>query len=227
MPSLAADWSNFFVAEVGAAAALSGLLFVAVSINLTRIRAIEHLHARAAETLYVLLGVLVVATFGLVPGQSLTALGFEVTGTGFAVWGICVRSQARASTRDPAARQWLLHRVVWTQVATLPFIVGGALLVTGYPSGLLLVGSRRAGGILGRYPERVGVAHRDPPLTVRPSGMDPATPDVVTGCNKQSCRNRGNGLISSGSENDVDSSGRAASCPCGARSPSACGAPDS
>jgi len=133
--SPAAEWANFFVAEVGAAAALSGLLFVAVSINLTRILAIEHLPDRAAETLYVLLGVLVVATFGLVPGQSLTALGFEVTGTGFAVWGICVRSQARAY-RDQAARQWLLHRVVWTQLATLPFIIGGALLISGHPSGL-------------------------------------------------------------------------------------------
>ena len=95
MQSLAADWANFFVAEVGAAAALSGLLFVAVSINLTRILAIEHLPDRAAETLYVLLGVLVVATFGLIPGQGLTALGFEVVGAGLAVWSICVRSQAR------------------------------------------------------------------------------------------------------------------------------------
>ena len=138
MQSPAAEWANFFVAEVGAAAALSGLLFVAVSINLTRILAIAHLPDRAAETLYVLLGVLVVASFGLVPGQSLTAFGFEVTGTGFTVWGICVRSQARAY-RDPAARQWLLHRVVWTQLATLPFIIGGALIISGHPSGLYWV----------------------------------------------------------------------------------------
>ena len=82
-----------------------------------------------------LLGVLVVATFGLVPGQSLTAFGFEGAGTGLAVWGICVRSQVRAY-RDPAARQWLLHRIVWTQLATLPFIIGGALLIGGHPSGL-------------------------------------------------------------------------------------------
>jgi hypothetical protein len=48
-PAPPAGWDNFFVAEVGAAAALSGLLFVAVSINLTRILAIPHLPARAAE----------------------------------------------------------------------------------------------------------------------------------------------------------------------------------
>ena len=33
----AAPWANFFFAEVGASAALVGLLFVAVSINLKRI----------------------------------------------------------------------------------------------------------------------------------------------------------------------------------------------
>jgi modulator of FtsH protease len=130
-----ADWANFFVAEVGAAAALSGLVFVAVSINLTRILAIAHLPDRAAETLFLLLGVLVVATFGLVPGQGEVAFGLEVAGTGVAVWGVCVRSQVVAY-RDPAARQWLLHRIVWTQLATLPFVIGGGLLVRGHPAGL-------------------------------------------------------------------------------------------
>ncbi|HEY1694327.1 MAG TPA: hypothetical protein VGG39_19290 [Polyangiaceae bacterium] len=133
--SQAAGWENFFVAEVGAAAALTGLLFVAVSINLSRILAIEHLPERAAETLLVLLGVLAVATFGLVPGQGLGALGCELTGTGVLVWGASVRMQVRAY-RSVEARQWLPYRVVLTQVATLPFIVGGTLLLTGRASGL-------------------------------------------------------------------------------------------
>ena len=34
---IAADWSNFLVAEAGASAALAGLLFVAVSINIAKI----------------------------------------------------------------------------------------------------------------------------------------------------------------------------------------------
>jgi modulator of FtsH protease len=132
---LIADWANFFVAEVGAAAALSGLLFVAVSINLARVLAIEHLPERAAETLYVLVGVLVVATFGLVPGQSPAAFGAEVVATGLALWGVSVRTQVRAY-QNVEARRWLARRVVGTQAATVPFIVGGALLVSGHPSGL-------------------------------------------------------------------------------------------
>ena len=35
MNEIAAGWANFFIAEVGAAAALSGLVIVAISINLT------------------------------------------------------------------------------------------------------------------------------------------------------------------------------------------------
>jgi len=134
-PSPPAGWENFFVAEVGAAAALTGLVFVAVSINLARILAIEHLPARAAETLLVLLGVLVVATFGLVPGQSETALGWEVVGTAGVVWLACVRTQFQAY-RDFEARKWLGRRVVWNQLATLPFVIGGGLLITGRGSGM-------------------------------------------------------------------------------------------
>ena len=128
-------WENFFVAEVGAAAALSGLLFVAVSINLTRILAVEHLPDRAGETLVVLVGVLAVATFGLVPAQGHLALGCEVAATGLAMWLVTVRTQVRAY-RNVEARKWLLRRVVGTQVATIPFVVAGILIATGHPSGV-------------------------------------------------------------------------------------------
>jgi modulator of FtsH protease len=75
MPSVTGGWENFFVAQAGASAALSGLLFVAVSINLTRILQYPHLPGRAAETLVVLLSPLGVATIGLVPGLDLRSLG--------------------------------------------------------------------------------------------------------------------------------------------------------
>jgi len=46
-----AGWADFFVAEVGASAALAGFVIVAISINLTRIIAYPWLPGRAAETL--------------------------------------------------------------------------------------------------------------------------------------------------------------------------------
>jgi hypothetical protein len=48
-----AGWQSFFVAIISAGAALTGLLFVAVSINLDRIlKAATFLTTRAAETLW-------------------------------------------------------------------------------------------------------------------------------------------------------------------------------
>jgi hypothetical protein len=132
MSAPTSGWENFFVAEVGAAAALSGLVFVAVSISLARIISTRHLPERAAETLMVFLSVLVVSTFGLVPGQSATALGCEIGGTGLMMWILAVTRQLIAY-RDPElqkmTRRWLWVRVLGTQAASLPFIVSGVLLL--------------------------------------------------------------------------------------------------
>jgi modulator of FtsH protease len=128
-------WDNFFVAEVGAAAALSGLLFVAVSINLTRILAIAHLPDRAGEALLILVGVLAISSFGLVPQQGMEAFGWESLGVGVGVWLACSRNQYRVRT-DLEARKWLLSRVARTQLASLPLIVAGVLLIKGHASGM-------------------------------------------------------------------------------------------
>src|SRR3712207_9418766 len=72
----------------GAAAALLGLLFVAVSINLEQVLRIAWLPLRAGETLGVLVALLTTAVFVLVPGQSPTALGLELAGAGFLLIGL-------------------------------------------------------------------------------------------------------------------------------------------
>jgi modulator of FtsH protease len=74
----ASEWTNLFVAAAGASAALLGLLFVAVSINLERILKYEALPGRALEALMQLTSVLLVSLGGLVPGQSHVALGLEL-----------------------------------------------------------------------------------------------------------------------------------------------------
>jgi hypothetical protein len=71
-------WDNFFTAEAGASASLAGLIFVGVSINITKILSIPRLPRRATQALMVLLMVLGVSLFLLIPGQSLPEAGVEV-----------------------------------------------------------------------------------------------------------------------------------------------------
>jgi hypothetical protein len=70
-------WGELFLAGAGASAALAGLLFVAISINLERILQGAGLPGRAGEAIVLLVAVLVVSMLGLVPGQSLRVLGMD------------------------------------------------------------------------------------------------------------------------------------------------------
>ena len=69
-------------------AALGGLLFVAVSINLERIVALRSLPGAALGTIVLLVAVLMVSTFGLVPGQPHWMFGSEVLVVGLVAWSI-------------------------------------------------------------------------------------------------------------------------------------------
>jgi len=71
-------WNSFFQAELGAAAALAGLLFVAVSVNQTRILELGRMADRGFEALAMLFLVLVVASLPLIPGQPVRLLGGEI-----------------------------------------------------------------------------------------------------------------------------------------------------
>ncbi|MEJ0014045.1 MAG: hypothetical protein WDN07_00050 [Actinomycetota bacterium] len=64
------EWHDFFAGSVEASAALTGLLFVSISMNLKQILTFPRLPGRAAGTLGILLGALGVSTLGLAPGQS-------------------------------------------------------------------------------------------------------------------------------------------------------------
>jgi modulator of FtsH protease len=116
-------WHDFFLAAAGASAALLGLLFVGVSINLAAIAADERvdLRARAGQAFTNLVFVLLIglimlipnpdakllaATLGLVAALALFRVALNLTGL----------VRARAHTLDRFAT---LRRIGWTGVANI------------------------------------------------------------------------------------------------------------
>ena len=140
-----ASWTDFFVAEVGASAAFSGLLIVAISINLQRILAYPQLPGRAAEMLIMLVGALLACSFGLVPGQPMKLLGIEICAIGFAMAAAPLAIQAKslvAVKNQPVS--WWLWRMITALCASLPFLIGGAYLFVGNADGMYWI----AAGVL-------------------------------------------------------------------------------
>ncbi len=131
-------WTDFFVAEVGAAAALAGLLVVAVSINIARIMSFPLLPGRAAETLIIIGGALMVSSFALFPGQPRPLFGGEAVVVGLVV-ALAGANQFRAALRLREAGNpltWMLIPPTMVALASVPQLVGGSLLVAGNESGL-------------------------------------------------------------------------------------------
>jgi hypothetical protein len=71
-------WTALFTATDSTSAALTGLVFVAVSINIRAILKGPGLPERALESLILLLGVLAVSSLALIPRQWPTVLGIEL-----------------------------------------------------------------------------------------------------------------------------------------------------
>jgi modulator of FtsH protease len=136
----AAHWSDFFVAEVGAAAALSGLVIVAISINLQRILSFPQLPGRAAEMLFMLVGALLASSVALIPGQSAQFLGCEILGFGLMMTVAPITTQIRAliAVRKQPLNWWLWRLLIALGVG-LPMIVGGVYLIAGHAEGLYWV----------------------------------------------------------------------------------------
>jgi hypothetical protein len=131
-----ADWANFFVAEVGASAALTGLVTVAISINLTRILAFEHLPGRAAESLFSLTAVFSLCAVALFPGIAPGALGgVAVALAALSLYfGVRVQMATRRMEGGPSfGRQavGLIGRIA----SNAPIGVGGVLLWLHAPAG--------------------------------------------------------------------------------------------
>lgn len=130
-------WEAFLVAEAGAAAALSGLIFVAVSINLTKILAAPSLPRRAGQAITMLMSVLVATTLLLVPGQTSTAVGWELVGLGLVALALpTVMQLLRLHGRQERVGGRVIINGLLSQLPTLLFAIAGASLLAHAGGGL-------------------------------------------------------------------------------------------
>ncbi|HYJ21317.1 MAG TPA: hypothetical protein VEW07_04770 [Solirubrobacterales bacterium] len=140
------EWTDLFVATAGASAALAGLVFVAVSINLDRIIGEAGLPDRALETLLLLVTVLLVSIVGLIPGQSSGALGTELLFVSLTITIVIARLPTTGpSTSFVPSRSWLWTRWGLRLVGTVPFVIGAAGVLLEAGGGLYWI----VGGIVG------------------------------------------------------------------------------
>jgi len=135
------DWSNFFLGELGAAAALSGLLFVSLSVNQARILELGRMADRGLDALAMLSLVLVVASLPLVPGQPPRVLGGEIAALGLITLALTLRLQrAYLAGLEPSIRRRSRRLVGLNRLAVTLIVLGGVLLAArGDALGLYLV----------------------------------------------------------------------------------------
>jgi modulator of FtsH protease len=136
------QWSDFALAQVGASAALLGLVFVGISINLKEFVGTAVLVNRALEAIVLLATVLLAATAVLIPDQSREAVGVELVAIGLLTSGAVLRLQAgtRADVvargdRGPTKASIISRRVTGFG-ASLLIVATGALLLAEIGGGL-------------------------------------------------------------------------------------------
>jgi len=146
-------WHDFFIATAGVVAALAGLLFVSVSINLARVLELPQLPVRALEVLVQFGFVLVTACVVLTPSQPAWLAGAELAAAATATW--LALAYGLFATRQFRAHPRYMLRVISNQVPPIPFVIAGVTLAAGHPVGLyaLLPGTvlAIASGLLGAW----------------------------------------------------------------------------
>jgi hypothetical protein len=135
------DWQGFAELTGTASAALTGLLFVAVSLNASRIAHHKGLRASAAQTLVLFITPLVMAAILLVPGQPGWLVGAELIAMGLiSSWSLLSIGQRKRGL--PASDERLMrifNRRSSNVVVTLLFVASGIVLACGADDGLYLL----------------------------------------------------------------------------------------
>ena len=129
-------WHDFFLTVGGAAAVLAGLVFVALSLNLSMVmRDITH-RSRAVGTLTNFVGIFAVCALALMGGQNHVAVGAEWLVVSIGAGTVYVYGYPRARAAGASRTTLSAVRIVSGTVLYIAQIVGSILLVRGVAAGL-------------------------------------------------------------------------------------------
>lgn len=131
-------WQALYTAVASATAALTGLLFITLSLNLRTIINVPAHRARARETLGGLLCLLVLSVLLLIPGQDRRVLGGELIAACLVMVILGVRLQLQTLRRMDSGRRvhWAL-RLMLLNLGTVTILIAGISLIIGQFGGLL------------------------------------------------------------------------------------------
>ena len=131
-------WQAFFETVGLAAATLTGLLSVALSINVRHIVDTPAHLARGRESLIALTVLLTLSIFVMIPEQGRVALGIELVVLSILVFVVALPLQASTLRHlpQPVRPAWRKRRLGFNS-ATLAITVAGAGLITGRLGGFL------------------------------------------------------------------------------------------
>jgi hypothetical protein len=131
-------WNNFFVMVGSGAAALAGLIFVAISINPgVIIRNTTHRN-RAINMLTGFTAVFMACSFALIGNQSLVAIGFEWLALWLIATAIFIRGYVRAIRAGMSSIGLNVPRLAGGTICYVAEVIGAILLIVGHGAGLYI-----------------------------------------------------------------------------------------
>lgn len=136
----ASPWTDFSVAAAGASAALAGLVFVAISINVEHILRLAGVPDRSLATITLLVSVLLVSLLCLVPGQRERTLGIELLVVELMCGALILHLTRRSLVAaEEAGYDRLVTQSIVAGLGTIPVAIGALSLVAGTGGGLYWV----------------------------------------------------------------------------------------